>query len=182
MREPNNKVKQYSSCTFFIVSFFYLSGGSEGKDKGNMEYYVLINGIKEGPFSIEELKSKGISRETMVWKAGQSQWLPMYQVPELHDLLKEIPPEPPTAKRTMPKTWLVESILATLFCCLPFGIIGIINATKVDTLYLNGNYDEAMLRSNNARKWTLWALFSAIAFWILYLLIMGIIALSTGGF
>lgn len=143
-----------------------------------MEYYVLINGVKEGAFSIEELKTKGISRDTMVWRAGQSQWLPVYQVPELYDLLKEIPPEPPTVKRAMPKTWLVESILVTLFCCLPFGIIGIINATKVDTLYLNGDYEQAVIRSNNAKNWCLWALFSAIAFWILYLLVIGMLALT----
>ena len=147
-----------------------------------MEYYVLINGIKQGPFSIEELKAKGISRDSMVWKIGQSQWLPAYQVPELYELVSEIPPEPPTVKKEMPKTWLVESILATLFCCLPFGIAGIVNATKVDTLYLNGNYEESLQRSNNAKKWTLWALFSAIVFWLLYLLVIGIMALAAGGF
>ena len=147
-----------------------------------MEYYVLINGIKQGPFSVEELKTKELSRDSMVWKIGQSQWLPAYQVPELSELVSEIPPEPPTKNKIMPKTWLVESILATLFCCLPFGIIGIINATKVDTLYLNGNYEEAVLRSNNARKWTLWALFSAIVFWFLYLLVIGIMALAASGF
>ena len=142
-----------------------------------MQYYVLINGVKEGPFSVEELKSKGISRETMIWKSGQSQWLPMDQVPELHDLLNELPPEPPTTNRVMPKTWLVESILVTLFCCLPFGIVGIVNAVKVDTLYLSGNYEQAVIRSNNARKWTLWSLCSAIVLWILYLLTIGIIVI-----
>lgn len=147
-----------------------------------MEYYVLINGIKQGPFSIDELKTKGISRDSMVWKIGQSQWLPAYQVPELYELVSEIPPEPPIVKKEMPKTWLVESILATLFCCLPFGIAGIVNATKVDTLYLNGNYEESLQRSNNAKKWTLWALFSAIVFWLLYLLVIGIMALAAGGF
>lgn len=147
-----------------------------------MEYYVLINGVKQGPFSMEELRTKGLSRDSMIWKIGQSQWLPAYQVPELSELVSEIPPEPPTIKKVMPKTWLVESILATIFCCLPFGIVGIVNATKVDTLYLNGNYEEAVLRSNNARKWTLWALFSAIAFWFLYLLVIGIMALAASGF
>ena len=31
-------------------------------------------------------------------------------------------------ENVQPKTWLVESILVTLFCCLPFGIVGIVNA------------------------------------------------------
>ena len=30
-----------------------------------------------------------------------------------------------------PKTWMAESILVTILCCLPFGIIGIVNAAKV---------------------------------------------------
>ena len=144
-----------------------------------MEYYVLINSIKEGPFSIEELKSKGISRETMVWKAGQSQWLPMYQVPELYDLLKEIPPEPPTVKREMPKTWLVESILVTLFCCLPFGIIGIVNAVKVESSFLSGDINLAIKHSANAKKWCLWGFFTMLVIVGLYILAMVLIALMS---
>ena len=30
-----------------------------------------------------------------------------------------------------PKSWLVESILVLLFCCLPFGIVGVVYASKV---------------------------------------------------
>ena len=40
----------------------------------------------------------------------------------------------PTEFNTPPKNWLVESILVTLFCCLPLGIAGIINASKVEGL------------------------------------------------
>ena len=38
---------------------------------------------------------------------------------------------PLDSKPECPKTWMVESVLATIFCCLPFGIVGIINASKV---------------------------------------------------
>ena len=114
----------------------------------------------------------------MVWTAGQSQWLPVYQVPELNSLVQEIPPEPPTTKKEMPKTWLVESILVTILCCLPFGIAGIVNATKVDSLYLSGNYEQAQIHSNNARKWIIWSLASAVIFWLLYLLVIVFIAFS----
>ncbi len=31
-------------------------------------------------------------------------------------------------RRYPPKNHLVEAILVTLFCCLPFGIVGIVNA------------------------------------------------------
>ena len=53
-----------------------------------------------------------------------------------------------------PKTWLLESILVTLFCCLPFGIAGIVNATKVESLYYAGNIEAAERASKEAAKWT----------------------------
>lgn len=53
-----------------------------------------------------------------------------------------------------PKTWMAESILVTIFCCLPFGIAGIVFAAKVSSLYAAGKYEEAVEASNNAAKWT----------------------------
>lgn len=53
-----------------------------------------------------------------------------------------------------PKNWLVESILATLFCCLPFGIVGIINAAKVNSAFDGGDVAGAMKASADAKKWT----------------------------
>lgn len=59
-----------------------------------------------------------------------------------------------------PKTWLVESILVTILCCLPFGIAGIVNASKVESLFYAGDYDGALRASREAGKWT------KIGFWI----------------
>lgn len=73
-----------------------------------------------------------------------------------------------------PKTWLVESILATLFCCLPFGVVGIVYATKVDSLIQQGLIDEAQKASDNARTWTLVALGCGLAIAIIY----GIMAIA----
>ena len=57
-------------------------------------------------------------------------------------------------QNVQPKTWLVESILVTLFCCLPFGIVGIVNAAKVNSLYASGNIEAAQQASATAAKWT----------------------------
>ena len=51
------------------------------------------------------------------------------------------------------KTHLTEAILVTLFCCLPFGIVAIVNASKVSNLVAAGKYNEAVEASNNASKW-----------------------------
>ena len=70
-----------------------------------------------------------------------------------------------------PKTWMVESILATIFCCLPLGIAGIVNASKVTTLFADGKVEAAQAASANAKKWTLWAFFIGLGFGVLNLIV-----------
>ena len=71
-----------------------------------------------------------------------------------------------------PKTWLVESILVTLFCCLPFGIAGIVNATKVESLYYAGNIEAAERASRDAAKWTKIGFIVGIVVVVLYFLLV----------
>jgi Interferon-induced transmembrane protein/GYF domain 2 len=73
-----------------------------------------------------------------------------------------------------PKTWLVESILVTLFCCLPFGIAGIVNASKVESAFYAGDIFGAQHASDQAAKWTKWGFFSSIIAIGLYLLFVAI--------
>ena len=77
-----------------------------------------------------------------------------------------------------PKTWMTESILVTIFCCLPFGIVGIVNASKVSSLYAQGNYTEAQQASSNAKKWTKIGFFIGLAFIVIYFLVYGITIFS----
>lgn len=140
-----------------------------------MEYFILINDQKAGPFTIEELASKNIGSGTMVWTSGYTTWVPARQVSELADLLANLPPEQPL--QYPPKTWLVESILVTLFCCLPFGIAGIVNATKVESYFANRQYDQARRYSEQAGTWTKIGFFSSIVLFFLYIGTLGVIAL-----
>lgn len=61
-----------------------------------------------------------------------------------------------------PKTWLIESILATLFCCLPLGIVGIVNATRVESRFYAGDVAGANQASADAGRWTKIAFFVGI--------------------
>ncbi len=72
-----------------------------------------------------------------------------------------------------PKTWLVESILVTIFCCLPFGIAGIVFASKVSSAFAAGRYDEALQASKDAGKWTKIGFFAGIVVIVVYLIIYG---------
>lgn len=79
-----------------------------------------------------------------------------------------------------PKTWLAESILVTLFCCLPLGIIGIVNASKVESRFYSGDIEEANRLSFVAKKWAVIGFWIGVVLWIIYLLI--VIAFATGDF
>lgn len=59
-----------------------------------------------------------------------------------------------------PKTWLVESILVTIFCCLPFGIVGIVKASNVESMWRRGDMVGAEAASQSAGFWT------KLGFWI----------------
>ena len=66
--------------------------------------------------------------------------------------------------------YLVGAILATLFCCLPFGIPAIIFATQVNSKIAAGDIDGAMKASKNAKTWTFVSVGAgllATVFWIL---------------
>jgi hypothetical protein len=71
---------------------------------------------------------------------------------------------------TPPKNWLVESILVTIFCCLPFGIVGIINAANVNSRTAVGDYDGALRASKEAGKWTKIGFFVGIGVIVLYII------------
>lgn len=55
--------------------------------------------------------------------------------------------------RPRPTSYLVWAILATVFCCLPFGIVSIVYAAKVDNAYNMGLIAESYRLSKNARTW-----------------------------
>lgn len=77
------------------------------------------------------------------------------------------------SEQVCPKTWMAESILVTVFCCLPFGIAGIVFASKVSSLYAAGNYEAAIQASKDAGKWTKIGFIVGLVVIVLYLLVYG---------
>lgn len=53
----------------------------------------------------------------------------------------------------MPSTWLVWSVLVTIFCCFIPGIIAIIFSSQVSNRYYSGDYEGARRASRNAEIW-----------------------------
>ena len=63
---------------------------------------------------------------------------------------------PPGGK---PNSYLTEAILCTIFCCLPFGIVSIVHASKVNGQWEAGNYAGAKESARKARNWFWWGFF-----------------------
>ena len=65
---------------------------------------------------------------------------------------------------------MVWAILATLFCCLPTGIVSIIQAAKVNGLVAAGDIAGAQAASASAKKWAIISAGVAIGLTVLYIL------------
>lgn len=68
----------------------------------------------------------------------------------MNTLQEQIPPSPNEAP---PQNYLVWSILTTIFCCIPFGIVSIVYAAQVNSKWQTNDYAGARLASKNARMW-----------------------------
>jgi predicted secreted protein len=80
-----------------------------------------------------------------------------------------------------PSNYLVWSILTTLFCCLPLGIVAIIQSTKVDSLYSAGQYAAADAASRAAKKWILWGVVAAAVLTVLYIVLVVFLGVLSSG-
>ncbi|MFD2966925.1 CD225/dispanin family protein [Sphingobacterium bambusae] len=148
-----------------------------------------------GPFTVEELQGKGITGDTYVWTEGLPSWVVARQIPELASVISDgqqpyyssggatVPPQfgaprPPVFAQQYggrpPKTYLVETILTTIFCCWPLGIPSIIYAARVEKKYYAGDISGAEQDSANAKKWMWINVGACIGLWFLYFLIFGL--------
>lgn len=81
-----------------------------------MKKYFYTDGKgKFGPFTIEELLERNISRETKVWYYGLQAWTPFNQLEESSDLFQKLPPPiniqpPPIPSTDPPKIDFIEPI------------------------------------------------------------------------
>ncbi len=64
---------------------------------------------------------------------------------------------PPQPAGQAPNNYLVWSILTTLFCCLPFGIVAIVKSSQVNGLWGQGRFAEAQAAADSAKKWVIWS-------------------------
>ena len=116
-----------------------------------------------GPVSADEMRkwiAEGrVNAQTLIQAEGQTDWRTLATYPELATMTPPTPSAAPfgapfsaTPSQPIPN-YLVQSILVTLCCCLPFGVVAIIYAAQVNTKQQAGDTAGARLASQNAKKW-----------------------------
>lgn len=112
------------------------------------EYFYLSGKNQNGPFSIEELKSQGLTNETLIWTEGMVDWVRLKEFQELTEKinpLRATPPPPPNMNDTISKTELSGQLKGTSE-----------NATNPDL--------EKLMPSTNTLKWFfIWLAFHLFA-------------------
>ena len=96
---------------------------------------------------------------------------PLDAIPEPTPVVPSTPVSS-TAPTQEIKNYLVQSILVTLFCCLPFGIAAIVFSAQVNGKVQAGDIEGAMESSKKAKMFT-W-----ISFWVGLVAILLSIALN----
>lgn len=152
-------------------------------------YYVNDKQERVGPIDLVDVSLHPITADTLVWRKGMVQWEYAGNLPEVSQYLSSssVPPIPnrswsththeiPALYKDKPSSYLWLSILTTLFCCIPFGIVGIVYSGKVDGLWMQGRYDEAAKSSKKALTWSLIGIICSLLVWAVY--IGGLIALG----
>ena len=72
---------------------------------------------------------------------------------------------------------LVWAILATVLCCMPFGVVAIVYAAKVDSLWSSGDRAGALAAAESSKKWTKWSVAGFALTLVVPIVLIALIAL-----
>jgi hypothetical protein len=170
-------------------------------------WYYSKNGMQLGPVSQEELSAKvetgEVLAQDLIWREGLTDWQPLSQVAEFSQAIRpagsptpppvqasmgSVPmPQPPAypAGYTQPKipNYLWQSIVVTVMCCLPFGVIAIVQAAKVDSLVAQGDIAGATAASRSAKNWVTASVASwlvIVGLYVVFAIIVGVSGAASG--
>lgn len=118
------------------------------------QFYYSDGKNQLGPFSFDELKTKNITKETLVWYEGLPEWTEAGKLELLSILLKPVPP--PITKNTTPppipeKQPVVNGRSKKKFIIiggLAIGVIGLV----ILSIYLYNNYQERQQQQAEQEK------------------------------
>ena len=120
-----------------------------------MPYKIIGSNLQEySPVELEEvrewIREGRADSNTLVCEIGETQWVRLRDVSIFSgDLLKD---RKDRSDRVIQINYLVPAILCTIFCCLPFGIAGILFAAQANSKTQQGDYDGANIAASRAKQ------------------------------
>ena len=126
-----------------------------------MEYRIIGADLREyGPVDVEEIRewiNEGrADANTLVCEMDEKQWIRLRDLPMVAGDLPNSAPKitggmSKTGDGTIQISYLLPAILCTLFCCLPFGIAGIVFAAQANSKAQKGDLNGASLAASRAK-------------------------------
>lgn len=68
-----------------------------------------------------------------------------------------------------PPDYFALSLIVTIFCCLPFGIVGLVKSSEVRSRAAVGDLAGAQMSSMEAKKWSYAGLFTGLGFIVAFI-------------
>ena len=143
---------------------FCPSCGTENKDSSKFCW-------KCGQHLAQNLQQEVVQNERLLAPAKEAAPT-VRQVPAAPPVRQSASPATPAySNLPAPDNFLVQAILVTLCCCLPFGIASIVYASQVNSKVVAGNMAGAHESAQKARFWFWWALGVGLPVQILLVLV-----------
>ena len=120
-----------------------------------MPYKIIGSDLQEySPVELEEvrewIKEGRADANTLVCEMGEKQWVRLRDASKFSaDLSKG---QKGQSGGVIQINYLVPAILCTIFCCLPFGIAGILFAAQANSKTQQGDYDGANIAASRAKQ------------------------------
>lgn len=148
--------------------------GGDGKQYGPIPAETLREWIQQGR----------ANAETQVLAEGATSWQALGTIAEFADVLGA-PPSPRNAPQTIGAgatvpNYLVQSILVTLCCCVPLGIVAIVYSAQVNGKLAAGDIAGAQEAAKKAKMWGWIAFGSGILVGLIWGVLQFLVAAASG--
>lgn len=127
-----------------------ITSKATGEPETPVNEEIKVREVEEAPQAVQE---QPIPRNTGFF----NQWQPPQQ------------PAMDSAREPMPPTYLVWSVIITILCCFPAGIVAIVFSALVSSRYYKGNIEGARRASRMAQIWCIVSIVAGIVWSTLYL-------------
>ena len=143
-----------------------------------MKYWIVVNRQPAGPYELSDLESLDLRDDTPVWHEGLPDWMPARDVAVINEILirrRHSDGQPDVtvisdcdesvkidlgthgdrsqSSAERPSNYLAWSIVVTLLCFVPSGVVAIIYSGMVNSRFDRGDIAGARKASEYAQWW-----------------------------